>query len=317
MIPLVSDVYTASRAVLGDVRVATGDVYTDSILQPHYQHAFSELYRALQGSQNPKVLRENYYNVPANTGYLSPATAGIFNMGEVQSVEERKNVSSWAIATFTPGVGFVTITTTTPTTLSSGQQAVVFGMTGVTDDVNDMWTVTVVDPSTIKLDGCTSIVTGTPSGGTLSYSTEEFLTVLRVPRIDWVDQAPTDRFLVYAWEGDVLRFPPANSVIQVRIVYQLSGNAPTATTLSVGIDDSLGFLAYRTSGLVAFSRGMMQRAQVYNNLAVGPNWESSGQAGGILFQLTQPGVRNLQGLPPWARRPPAFGRARSRRWMVW
>src|SRR5262245_14152074 len=127
MIPTVQQVYDATRAIVGDTvnivaGVNVGQTYINSILQPHYVFAFSELFRAMQSSQNPRIRRESYYNLPENTGYLNPATAFIFNMGEPESVEGRKNVSSWAIASFTPGNGIATVTTSTPTTLSSGQQ---------------------------------------------------------------------------------------------------------------------------------------------------------------------------------------------------
>ncbi len=317
MITLVSDIYTAVRAILGDTKIPQGEVYVDALLQPHYQFAYSELFRALQSAQSPRVRQENYYDVLPNTGYLNPATAFITNLGELESVEERGSITSWAVSSFTPGVGLATVVTSTPTTLIAGNQAVLFGLTGVTDDANGMWTVTPNSSTSIKLDGCVATVSGTPTGGTLSFSNELFCPMIPQNRLDWVNMAPASTFQIYAWEGDVLRFPPALGVRELRIVYTVSGNAPIVTTYSTGIDDCLGFLSYRVAGLVSMSRGMVQRAEAYRNMAVGPNWESTQMPGGILNQLLLPTIRNMQRLPPSQRRSPPYGTTRRNRGMVW
>jgi hypothetical protein len=162
------------------------------------------------------------------------------------------------------------------------------------------------------------VATGTyTSGGVLSYSTEQFMSMSPQQDIEWLDRTPTSAFLVYEWETDVIRVPPCQSVRQIRITYTLSGSAPTATTASTGVDDSLDFFKYRVAGLAGPSKGMLVRAQQYNFIAVGPRWESEAQPGGILQQLLITGVRNLQRLPPSQRRSPPFGPNRRRRWAAW
>ncbi len=312
MIPLVSEVYLGARSVLGDTKTSAGEVFTDAILQPHLQTAFSELYRAMQQVQSPRLRQENYFNVPSLTGYVDPATAFMYNVGELESVEERGNVTAWAISNAVPGSGICTITSAT-TTLTSGAQGVVYGVGGITDDVNGIWTVTVNSPTSTQLNGCAATGAYT-SGGVLSFSSEEFQVVSPVQRLDWVDRNPSDTFQRYAWERDILRFPPANNVRQIRVVYSLSGDAPTTTTASIGIDDSLDFLKYRIAGLAGPAKGMMARAELYRNIAVGPRWESEGIEGGILDQLLNSGVRNLQRLPPSQRRSPGYGWNRRNSW---
>jgi len=318
----VENVYDAVRGIMGDTQVPGGEIYTDTLLQTHYQAAYSEMYRAAQSAQYPLVRRESYYNLPANTGYLNPATAFIYNLGQPESVEARINVTAWSVSSFsptTPGLGFATLTTSIPTTLNSGNQAVLYGLAGVSDDANDQWTVTVTNPSTIVLNGCASIAVGTPVTTTavLSSSAEQFNALTPVERLSWEDVAPVDRPLFYAWEGNVFRFPPCSGIVQLRIVYSLSGNAPTIITQPVGVDDCLGFLSYRTASLAALSRSLVQRASVYENLSVGPNWLSQQIPGGMLAQLLSPAIRNLQRLPPSKRRSPPFGRIRNRRWYAW
>ncbi len=316
MVPLVSDVYSGVRSVLGDTNSATGQVFTDSLLQPHYQTAYSELFRAMQGAQNPRIRQESYVIVPAYTGYLDPATGFMYNVGEIESVEERGNVTSWAISNVVPGTGVATVTSAA-TTLATGDEAVVIGVGGITDDVNGIWTITVNSTTSTQLNGCSATGTYTTNTGTLSTSSEQFQEMTPQQRISFINQAPQDTFRVYAWEKDVFRFPPCGNIRQLHITYTLSGDAPTTTTASTGIDDCLDFLKYRVAGMAGPSKGMLQRAAIYTNLAVGGRWVSDGIPGGILGQLLDSGVRNLQRLPPSQRRSPPFGVNRSRRWRVW
>ncbi len=315
MRPTVQQVYDAARSVLGDTQTAGGEVYTNTILQPKYQYAYSELFRAMQSAQNPRVTQETYYDVPIYTSYLDPSTANIENLGEVITLEERGGVSAWAISNAVPGSGICTVTSAA-TTLATGNQAIVYGVVGVSDDINGAWTVTVNSTTSTQLNGC--VATGTyTSGGVLSTSNEMFQVVTPVQHIEWTDQSVQSAFLVYSWEGDVFRFPPCSGVRQLRITYALSGDAPTTTSARVQIDDSLGFLMYRIAGLAASSKGMVQRAQEYNMKAVGPRWDSDNSEGGLLLQLLITGIRNKQRLPPQLRQPPAFGWNRRRKWEAW
>lgn len=241
---------------------------------------------------------------------------GISNLGQVDEVAERGTVTSWAISGVTPGTGVCTLTNAA-SSLATGNQAVVYLVGGITDDINDVWTVTVLSPTSTQLNGCTATGTYT-SGGRLSYSAEQFVDLDVNTVIDWTDRGPVDSLRVYAWEKGVLRFPPSNNVRQIRVRYYLSGNAPLTLTASTGIDDSLDFFSYRIAGKAGQSKGMKDMAQTWNNQAVGPTWESQQVAGGILQQLLLPGVRNLQRLPPSMRRSPSFGGNRGRhKWLAW
>lgn len=316
MLPTLAQVYSAARSVLGDDQVAGGEVFTDQILQPKYQFAYSEMFRAMGQAQNPRITQEVYYDVPINTSYLDPATAGIENLGEVILVEERGGVTEWAISNVVPGTAVCTVTSSA-TTLATSNQAIVYGVAGVSDDVNGAWTVTVNSSTSTQLNGCTATGTYTAATGVLSTSNELFHNVSPIRHIEFTDQSPQAEFLVYSFEGDVFRFPPCSGVRQLRITYALSGDAPTSTSARVRVDDCLGFLMYRIAGLAASSKGMVQRAQQYNGIAVGPRWDVDNTEGGLLEQLLLGSIRNLQRLPPGLRQPPAFGGNRRRRGMVW
>ncbi len=313
MIPLVSEVYSGTRSVLGDTKTAVGETFTDAILQPHYQSAYSELFRSLQAASSPLIEQVAYYNVPVYTGYLKPSTLGISNLGNIQGIAERGSVSAWAISGVTPGAGIATVISAA-TTLATGNQAVIFGVGGISADINDIWTVTVNSTTSTQLNGCAAVGTYT-SGGTLSSSTEQFIELAPQEDIDWSNQAAADSFRIYAYEKGIIRVPPCNNIRQIKIVYRMSGEAPLVTTLSTGIDDCLDFLKYRIAGMVGPSKGMLVRAQGYSMRAVGPNWESQQIPGGILAQLLMNGVRNLQRLPPGFRQSPPWRNHRRR--LIW
>lgn len=306
MIPLVSSIYTAARGVLGDTQTPGGEVFTDSILQPHYQASYLELFRALENVQSPRVQREAYFNMPPYTGYLDPATAGISNLGAPVYVEERGNVTTWAISNVVPGSALATVTSAS-NTLVTGDQPVVFGVGGISDDINDIWTVSVASPTSFTLNGCTASGTYTAATGSVSVGTENFKEVIAKDRIIQLPNEPGTVFGIYAFEFGRFRFPPCSVLRQLRITYKLSGTAPIVTTASTGIDDCETFLAYRTAGLAGRSKGMRDRADSYTNTAVGPNWERDGIAGGLLGQFLDVGIRDLQRLDTSQRRTPAYG----------
>lgn len=294
-IPLVSEIYSDARGHLGDDENAAGEIFTNTKLQTFYRLAYSELFSAYSRSQLPFPVREAFYNLPINTGFLDPATAGISSLGEIESVWERGGVTSVSITSATAGSAALSVTAAGHGR-STGNQISLYGIGGISSDHVGLWTVTVTSSSVLTANGCTAAGTYT-SGGTLSYSTEDFEEVDLVDRLTGVSPTPQSTLGMYSRIGDRLRFPPANSVRQLRIFHKISGSAPTTITDSIGIDDSRVFLGLRTAGLAAQARNMLQRSSILNNLAVGPAWDSAGVAGGSLANLLDTGVRNLQNLP--------------------
>lgn len=308
--PLVSEVYTAARVMAGD---PNGQVLSFNALQPFFQVAYSELFRALQAAQNERVRQETYYDLPAYTMVLDPATANIANLGEIESIEERGGVTEVAITGAVAGAGYLTITCGFGHNLTQGQQVVQYGIGGFTIDANGLFAVSVTSSTAYRANGCTATGTYT-SGGVCSTSTEQFYELVPQQRITFVDSSAQTTLRTYAWEGDLIHFPLCSALRQLRITYSLSGDAPTSTSATVQIDDSKDFLSFRTCGLALQARGNRDKAAIFNEMAVGPRW-GEGVAGGILDQLLSSGVRNLQRLPPALRQPPPF-RSR-RRTLVW
>lgn len=298
-IPTVASVTALARSHLGDTAVAGGEVYTDTILIPFVAQATRELFRTLQNLQLPRVKVQAFYNLPANTSVLYPATAGITDMGEPLLVEERSvggayAVSGCAITSFVPTL----VTATHP--LSTGAWAVVWGIVGVTG-ASGAFTVTCADTTHVTLNGAYAVGTYS-SGGYVSYSADEFT------RLDWVDSIHAvegtlpESLADVAWLGDSFRFSGASAARQLRITYWSSAHTVTTGTDSIGVDDSVDFLAVRTAGLAAASLGAKSSAQDLNFQALG----HSGQAdasGGLLRDLLVAAVLREQAERPIRRQP--------------
>lgn len=89
--PTVANVESDVGALLGDPSL---EKYTSSVQQPFFGMAYRELWdlMALRGLQ--AVQAETLYTLSASTTSLTPATAGISNMGEPQRLWERLSGSS-------------------------------------------------------------------------------------------------------------------------------------------------------------------------------------------------------------------------------
>lgn len=309
--PTVGDVYRAAAAHAGDF---SGQYYNDTVpgsrLDPFFAVAYSELFRASQSMQNPRVRQVNFYDLPAYTSVLDPATAGIFNLGEPELIEERGSVTEVAITGAVPGSGFLTITAVGHPFVS-GDQAVQFGILGLSSDANGVFTVTKTGANTYTANGCAATGTYT-SGGTAAKSTERFAEVIGPREISEVLSAPQSILGEFSWDNDIFRFPPCSALRQLRITYTLSGSAPTED-VTIPFDDSKDFLSLRTAGLALKARGNRDKANELNELAVGPDW-GRGISGGILDQLLGAGVKNLQNQPQEElRSASAYGRQNSLR----
>ncbi len=298
MIPTKQNVLDAARFHLADDLVSGGQVFTNTVLEQPFNFAVRELYRALQGLAIPRVQREAYYDLPINTTLLVPSTAGITDLGEVEVVETRGMLTSVSITNAVAGNGFVTVTAAGHP-FTTGNVAVIFGVLGISG-VNGMNAVTVVDSSTFKVNGAVGSGTYTAATGTATLSVDRFVELTPVDRIDNYDLA-TDPTNVYAWVEDTFKFQPSSQVRELRITYISSAATIANTTDTVGIDDALDFLAVRTAGFAAASRGARDRAGELNAMAIGPDLQADG-TGGILRELVCTSVRALQQVP--TQRPP-------------
>lgn len=292
--PTVGDVYRAAAAHAGDFN---GQYYSDTVpgsrLDPFFSVAYSELFRASQNMQSPRVRQVNFYDLPAYTSVLDPDTAGISNLGEIERIEERGSVTEVAITGAVASAASLAITAVGHP-FSTGDQVVQFGIAGLSADANGIFTITKTGANTYTANGCTATGTYT-SGGTAAKSTEQFAEVIGPTQLSDVLSGSQTILGEFSWDGDIIRFPQCSALRQLRITYTLSGNAPT-TDSTIPFDDSKDFLSIRTGGLALAARGNREKAEILNNLAVGPDW-GRGIAGGILDQLLSAGVKALQNQP--------------------
>lgn len=301
--PLVSSILTQVRSILADDEVSGGALYTDTKLLPSLQAFYRFIYKELALTDNPVVYAEAYYELPANTIQLDPATASITDVGEIMTIEDRKpDAAALAVSGQSASSNVLTLTTAAHGRVA-GDTVVVYGLGGLIG-ANGMWTVAVPSATTLTLNG--SYVTGTyTSGGFVGYSTQAFgKPLVRVERlVDTAGRADAGGFREYAWFGDVLRFYSVSEIRQLRITYTRSGNAPTQTTDTIGIDDSLDLLAYGAAAYATMTRAPSISAACMTQ-AVGPRYIADNEPGGLLFQHLQQGAKAMQG-ENWVS--PAYG----------
>jgi hypothetical protein len=297
MIPTKQNCLDAARFYLADDLISGGQDFTNTALEQPFQMAVRELHRAMKSVAIPRVERTAYYNLPANTSFLSPATAGITDLGELEFIAERGNLTTVNITNAVNGAGFVTITAVGHP-YATGDQAAHYGITGMSG-VNNLFTVTVVDPNTYKANGAVGVGTYS-SGGVSTKSGDQFSPVQSVNNIGKTT-VNNSELGFYAQMEEGIFFPPCGSMRQLRIIYISSAALVVNAGDTIGIDDSVDFVAVRTAGLAAGSRIAGNRGQELNVMALGPTMQADA-SGGILRDVLQAGVRALQATP--TQRPP-------------
>lgn len=322
MIPLRGDVGQAVRGMLGDTQVAAGQLYTNDFQVPFLNLAYQELWSRGSMCGLDRVQREGYYLLPAFTGIFNPVSAGLTNFREPVEIWERGSATAFAVTNAqpaTPAAGQLTLTlgSSLPANVTSGTMLEVYSVGGISDDVNDSWTVTVNSPTSIVLNGCTAAGTYT-SGGTVVYSTEQWSGPLD-------PQQTTDSFPfnalpgnstpgqtilgMYCLQNGRIKFPACTTTREIKLEYLLSGTLSLTTpgsnaNDSMGIDDSLTFLAMRTAQHAGFSKG-------------NPRWKDAQEMANIHIQLfLSEAVRDMQvsgeRIVPQLWRP-----KRNVRWLGW
>ena len=276
----VSDVIDLAAVALGDPEK---QLFDNTKLLPHFKTAYRDLYRVMMARNFQKVKREVYYNLPAYTSRLSPAVAGISDMGEPTKLWERGGLTTTTVSTLTNATPVV-VTVASATGFTTNDDLMIYGVvvtSGTGKPVNGHWYAT-IDGSAFTLLG--SEAAGTySSGGTVTRSDEKFD---EMNSADTLPEGNEGSGIVYwKWRDDTFWFRPATAVRQLKIEYESSGAAPTSG--SIGIDDALDFLGHQTAAHAAQSLGMKDRYVALLRKAVGPSGETDG-SGGLLRDLLIP-----------------------------
>lgn len=182
--------------------------------------------------------------------------------------------------------------------LQPGQQIVVFGFNDgmISDDINDLWFITIPNANTVRLMGCEA--TGSPgataqaSTGSGDWGTHPLARLYDFSG-QWPNNANNGQLSSYYWNGDVFRLNPANVARQLKVVYDLSGTAPVVG--SCGIDDSLDALATMTAALAVAAKGFQNKAAALFMRALGNSaGDTTNIRGGHYYELVQLAIRETQ-----------------------
>jgi hypothetical protein len=256
--------------------------------------AYRRLYDALAMVGSGRIRRQFYLNLPAYTQIMIPSAYGLVDLGEPEFMEERGSFVALPIAgvsTTSP----VQVTTGSPhgLTVGSTTQEAVVGCVGGTQSANGRWFVTVIDASSVTLNGSVSdgLLPIMTQNSMFSMSTEKFTDMSFTDRIS--DRDVTDRLYEVLWEEECFKFRGATQARELRITYTANGIAPTLATVPIGLTNSDNFLATATAGFAAQSRGFYQMADRLFQQAYGPKGIAD-SSGGMLREFIAYQVREMQ-----------------------
>lgn len=310
MIPTTAEVYTATRFLLGDTKVTAGQIFTDAFLAVYFPSAYMSLFRWLERNANKLTRRTKYFNLPANTGYVTPAGMAIQSLGKPYEIYDRPVAFS---ATATVAVLNAAAVGTPPSVdltsaahgLLAGAQVVTFGITTaslITDDINGQWYISVPNANTIRLLGCGA--TGSGIGASIKVSTGSTqFSAQPLQQVFDISQFPLTssnaQLSQWKWENNAFVFIPATTERQIKIVYALSGKATDAQVSgNVGIDDSLDALSLYLGAACAQAKGFNNMAGSLFMRAVGnPSGDTTNIRGGAFYELAQLGLQAINKTP--------------------
>lgn len=106
-------------------------------------------------------------------------------------------------------------------------------------------------------------------------------------------RTPTDRLLEFVYRNDTFYFVGATGVIDLRIEYETSGEAPATDDIVINLDGCSTFLSNYAAGVAGGRKGYDEIANRCMLLAVGPKYDL-GSIGGELFRIVQTRVRSRQ-----------------------
>lgn len=296
-------VYDQVRGYLHDTQLVGGEIFTNSALQTHFNEAYRRMVNCMMGLSK-RIQRSVYVNLPASTTVLIPAGYGITDFSEPELLEERPAVSAVAIQS---------TTATTPVTVNSTShgfgtagQIVELTISGVSNSFAawGQWYATIVDANSYTLNGSVTDGVAGGSGGFASPTSTQAFTPMQSADLpgQCVDGQASQTLGCYVWANEQLQFRGALNPIQLRITYWASGTPPTNTTLNIGIDNCIDFLACATAANAARAQGWNDMADQLKSTAFGPTQQGS-DIGGLLGEFLSSQVKFMQRGPQRRRRP--------------
>lgn len=310
MIPTGQNICDLVRAITGDTQIAGGQIFTNAYLYgqvlgatPPYsgvggpmQSAYNWLFERMRTENDRRSRRTSFALINANINYINPLTIGIGNMGNPIDIWERGSVTSLPVTAVTvqaaaTGIDpYVQLAVAHGGALVNGQSIETYLIQGLSDDVNDYWTITVPDNNHIRLMGATPSGAWTATTGLVLISTEQWPATPMARVWDLFTAGtltrltPGNQFCNWQWQTAVIRVPPVQASREIKINYNLSGKVPLDPTVSLGIDDSLNVLAYRVAGIVGNAKG--------KSTTLTAGWMTDSNI--LMDQFLQPVTKDLQ-----------------------
>lgn len=306
----VQNILDAARSWLSDNGVvAAGEIFTNSVLLPHYSTAYRKMYNAMANLGSARIRREFYHLLPAYTTILQPSTIGVTDMAEPEFLDERINVTQVAISA-TGTSSPIQVTTSAPHNYASNSSDVIVTEVGSTQAPWGRWFVTVVDSLNFTLNGSTTDgVAG--SGGFASTSNDKFVPMDALDSL--TDRDISDRLRDYVWEENVFKFRGSTQAVQLRVTYIASGAPPQNPNTTIGIDDALNFLGCYTAAVAAAAKTWYTISDRLGRIALGTTPERDG-SGGFLRDFCNIQVKKMQRTQ---RRRRPFRKKRSQFDYIW
>ncbi len=292
--PTAAEIIDLTRALILADAPGSELIYTNTRIMSSLGIAWREMWDALIAFGAARPRATFYHLLPAYTGAFYPSKFGVVGIADVVKVEEDSVGGSFDIISLQMGDdGSIVVSTGSPHGLASNGRVVIANANRETDGD---WFVTVVDPSTLKLNG-SEYRTGLSSVNArlivpASASMTGFVPV--APVTMWTRRAPAPTLREYQWEADRFKFHGATADRLLSIAAVLSAPAlPVAETDALTVDNCHNFLAYRTAALVAGAQGRDDLFTRYSVMALGPNQKPDG-SGGYLAGLTAVAARSAQ-----------------------
>lgn len=300
----VQAVLDQARGYLHDIQVSGGEVYTNTmLLQTCFPEGYRRAWRCMSGSGSKRVQRVVWLNLPANTTVLIPSSYNILDFAEPELVEERPATTALSITstdTSTP----INVTVPGHNIGAPGAQGelLISGVAGTTAPWGQ-WGVTVIDSTTVSLNG--SVSDGTAgTGGTASFpSTQVFTEVLPANLAgQCIDGQQQQALGCYLWINEQLLFRGSVNTVQLRITYWSSGTPPILVNQYLGIDDAEDFIAAVTAANAAQATGFYPVAAELRAKAFGASQQPD-EVGGLLLEFINLQIKTQQRGPQIRRGP--------------
>lgn len=262
------NVFDQARAILFDIQVAGGEVFTNTLLQPYFNESWRTVWSRLSGASR-KVRKQTYILLPPYTTVCDPTNYGVQDINSIVSMEEG-DVNSMTGIVSTSATSPIVVTTAAPHGLGTNEHIYIQDVSGTFAPWGD-WFVFPLTSTTFSLIGSfTDGVAG--AGGLVVTCGVQFQTMNS--RIAMPEGIPQTVLIDYLWQDGRLHFRGATTDRQLFIMYYSSGTPITVNTQLIGLDDSIDVVANLTAFSAADANGWENRAKniygkVYGGTAQG------------------------------------------------